>query len=102
MGWVTGRGKIARLLLGPVLSFVRPSSQDARNAANPRSDPLHTHYRQMDVKEGSVGYGLETVFRVYVDSELTAVEIDDPYIKSDHQIDNFFALCALLIKRELI
>ncbi|GAV04393.1 hypothetical protein RvY_14677 [Ramazzottius varieornatus] len=56
------------------------------------------YHEQILIEDGAVGYGLETVFIPYIDSELTEVQIDDPYIRANHQIHMFLRFCALLVK----
>lgn len=46
------------------------------------------YHEQILIEDGAVGYGLETVFIPYIDSELTEVQIDDPYIRANHQVSS--------------
>lgn len=50
------------------------------------------YHEQIAIQEGATGYGLEKVFRDYLDEELTEVEIDDPYIRAHHQVSKSFDL----------
>ncbi|OWA55621.1 putative MIT domain-containing protein 1, partial [Hypsibius exemplaris] len=56
------------------------------------------YHEQIIIEEDAVGFGLEKVFLQYLDQNLTEVEIDDPYIRANHQIQNFLRFCAVLVK----
>ncbi|XP_055346779.1 MIT domain-containing protein 1-like [Paramacrobiotus metropolitanus] len=59
----------------------------------------HGYHEQLVIQENGTGFGLERVFGPYLDGELTEVEIDDAYIRHNHQIQLFLKFCALIIKK---
>ncbi|XP_078602182.1 MIT domain-containing protein 1-like isoform X1 [Branchiostoma floridae x Branchiostoma japonicum] len=56
------------------------------------------YHEQIHIAAGSVGYSYDRLFRPYIDQTLTEVWVDDPYIRSKHQIMNFLRFCELLVK----
>ena len=60
------------------------------------------YHEQIVIEEDAVGFGLEKVFLPYIDSDLTEVELDDPYIRANHQVCSFCVLqniSAILTKK---
>ncbi|KAK2179966.1 hypothetical protein NP493_464g01045 [Ridgeia piscesae] len=56
------------------------------------------YHEQVHIENNSVGHGYERLFGRFLDSSLTAVEVEDPYIMSNHQLSNFLRFCELLVK----
>ncbi|GAB1606672.1 MIT domain-containing protein 1-like [Argonauta hians] len=52
------------------------------------------------IAENSTGHGYATVFGPFLDPSLTEVQVDDPYIRSSHQLINFLRFCELLKNSE--
>ena len=61
-------------------------------------EPGEQHFRML---YGSTGHTYETIFGPYL-AGVKKVEIDDPYIRSVHQLANFTRFCELLVKRESV
>jgi hypothetical protein len=51
------------------------------------------HYQ---IADGSTGYTYERVFRPYIDTA-EIIRVEDPYIRSVHQVENFTRFCALAV-----
>uniref|UniRef100_V5HSA8 Putative mit microtubule n=1 Tax=Ixodes ricinus TaxID=34613 RepID=V5HSA8_IXORI len=58
-----------------------------------------TYHEQIHIESGSTGHSYQQVFGHLLDDAVTAVEVDDPYVRSIHQVQNFVRLCELLKKR---
>jgi len=52
------------------------------------------HY---EIAEGATGYTYERIFRPYMDGA-TEITVEDPYIRSNHQVANFTRFCALALR----
>lgn len=46
---------------------------------------------QFQIKADATGYSYEKIFSELIDEELSAVEVDDPYIRATHQVLEKFA-----------
>ncbi|XP_077559303.1 MIT domain-containing protein 1-like isoform X2 [Haemaphysalis longicornis] len=58
-----------------------------------------TYHEQIHIESGSVGHSYEQTFGHLLDDMVTSVEVDDAYVRSVHQVQNFVRLCELLKKR---
>jgi len=54
-------------------------------------------HEQIHIKANTSGYSYRSVFGPFIDEQLTEVEIDDPYIRLNHQLLNFLRFCELLV-----
>ena len=50
------------------------------------------------IKEGETGYSYARVFQSCLDGNVEWAEVQDPYIRSKHQVHNFVRFCELLLK----
>ncbi|CAG7835238.1 unnamed protein product [Allacma fusca] len=58
------------------------------------------NYReQIQIKEDSVGHSYDNIFSRFLDTNVTTVQVDDPYIRSVHQCDNFVRFVELVLKK---
>ena len=44
------------------------------------------YHEQIRIAEGSVGHSYGALFGRFIDENLTSVEVEDPYIRSVHQV----------------
>ncbi|XP_037284778.2 MIT domain-containing protein 1 [Rhipicephalus microplus] len=58
-----------------------------------------TYHEQIHIESGSVGHSYDQMFGHLLDDMVTSVEVDDPYVRSVHQVQNFVRLCELLKKK---
>ncbi|XP_077518713.1 MIT domain-containing protein 1-like isoform X1 [Amblyomma americanum] len=58
-----------------------------------------TYHEQIHIESGSVGHSYEQTFGHLLDNMVTSVEVDDAYVRSVHQVQNFVRLCELLKKK---
>jgi len=56
------------------------------------------HAQSIKIKQGQIGCSYDTLFGRYF-TGASIVFVEDPYIRSDHQIYNFLRLCETIIKR---
>lgn len=52
------------------------------------------HY---EIPEGATGYTYERILRPYIDTAVK-IEVEDPFIRLPHQVDNFTRFCALAVR----
>ncbi len=64
---------------------------DAKKAGN-----FHEH---VDIPADSIGHSYNSLFGRFLDSEVTSIHIEDPYIRAHHQIVNLFRLLELVIRK---
>lgn len=58
------------------------------------------YHEQIHIEEDSLGHSYHNLFGRFIDERLTTVEIEDPYIRTVHQINNFLRFCELLVKKK--
>ncbi|KAA3681992.1 uncharacterized protein DEA37_0002200 [Paragonimus westermani] len=59
------------------------------------------YHEQMIIDEGSTGYGYQRIFgRFLNDGTVQEVWVDDPYIRSSFQIENFSHFCEILVQSQ--
>ncbi|XP_059198857.1 MIT domain-containing protein 1 [Centropristis striata] len=56
------------------------------------------YHEQIRIAEDATGYSFETLFKPYMNSFLTEVWVQDPYIRHTHQLYNFLRFCEMLLK----
>ncbi|XP_054718314.1 MIT domain-containing protein 1-like [Uloborus diversus] len=56
------------------------------------------YHEQIQISNDSVGFSYESIFKKYLDDSVNKVEIDDPYVRTTHQIYNFLNFCELLVR----
>ena len=44
------------------------------------------YHEQIQIEENSTGHSYEAIMGRFIEPHLTAVEVDDPYIRSNHQV----------------
>lgn len=64
---------------------------EANESTVTHEDIKELHYEILD---GDTGYTYERIFRPYIDGA-NRILIEDPYIRSTHQVENFVRFCAL-------
>ncbi|CAL4119885.1 unnamed protein product [Meganyctiphanes norvegica] len=69
-----------------------------KNAAAKQRLQGQTH-KQIQIEAGDTNYSYSTIFGPLIDSTLTKVEVEDPYIRAGHQIHNFLRLSELLVRK---
>ncbi len=75
---------------------------DDINKIHPTDTSLQTkpeilHEKRIDVMFGDTGYGYETLFKDYLVGA-TEIILEDPYIRQNHQIQNFIKFCEVVAK----
>ncbi|XP_060566828.1 MIT domain-containing protein 1-like [Ruditapes philippinarum] len=58
------------------------------------------YHEQIHIESNSTGHSFERLFGRFLDENLTEVTVEDPYIRSTHQLYNFLRFCELLVKSE--
>ncbi|XP_069747104.1 MIT domain-containing protein 1 isoform X3 [Narcine bancroftii] len=56
------------------------------------------YHEQIKIPEDATGFSYEKLFKSYLDSFVTEVWVEDPYIRHVHQLYNFLRFCEMLIK----
>ncbi|KAI4459899.1 hypothetical protein MML48_6g00012398 [Holotrichia oblita] len=57
------------------------------------------YHEQINIENNSTGYSYESVFGRFLDEDVIDVKVEDPYVRSFHQCQNFVRFCEVLIKR---
>ncbi|KAI5640244.1 MIT (microtubule interacting and transport) domain-containing protein [Phthorimaea operculella] len=55
-------------------------------------------HEQVHIENNSTGHSYKTLFGRFLDEEVQFVVVEDPYIRSFHQCQNFLRLCELLVR----
>jgi ATP-dependent Lon protease len=67
----------------------------ATSAAQVGTEPLkEKHFR---IFYGDTGFGYDSIFGAYLQGA-KIIEVEDPYIRSQHQVQNFIRFCELIVK----
>ncbi|XP_066998806.1 MIT domain-containing protein 1 [Anabrus simplex] len=56
------------------------------------------YHEQILIENNSTGHSYKSLLGRFLDDEITEVAVEDPYIRSLHQCQNFLRLCELLVK----
>ncbi|KAL3315490.1 MIT domain-containing protein 1 [Cichlidogyrus casuarinus] len=64
-----------------------------------QSPANRNNYReQIQIKEGAKGFGYKKLFDRFLEQgDVTKVWVEDPYIRSSHQIENFCHFCEVVL-----
>ncbi|ODN02894.1 MIT domain-containing protein 1 [Orchesella cincta] len=54
---------------------------------------------QMQIDEGATGYSYDKVFSRFLDHSVHRVDVEDPYIRSPHQCDNFLRFVEMCLRQ---
>lgn len=54
------------------------------------------HHERMEIKDNEKGFTYTKIFEKCLFGKLTEVRVEDPYIRTHHQIQNFVRFCELL------
>ncbi|QRQ99506.1 BREX system Lon protease-like protein BrxL [Dyadobacter sandarakinus] len=94
---------IKRVLIDEPAQSVRPSTADEltnaeidENAIIELTPPALTE-KHVKIHYGDRGFSYETVFGAYLIGAVEVV-VEDPFIRTSHQIGNFLRFCELLVK----
>ncbi|KAI8441034.1 hypothetical protein MSG28_009306 [Choristoneura fumiferana] len=55
-------------------------------------------HEQVHIENNSTGHSYKSLFGRFLDDDVQFVVVEDPYIRSFHQCQNFLRLCELLVK----
>lgn len=78
-------------------STVEPPLRSDENAPKPVPVAQALPEKHLKIHYGDRGYGYETVFRAYL-AGAEEVILEDPYIRTKHQVVNFVRFCELVVK----
>lgn len=56
------------------------------------------YHEQIKIRYDQTGFSYKSIFGKYIDKSMTRVEIDDSYIRTIRQAENFCSFCELLVK----
>lgn len=56
------------------------------------------YHEQIFIENDSTGHSYKNLFGRFLDEEVTSVEVEDPYVRSFHQCQNFLRFCELMVK----
>ena len=55
------------------------------------------HHERIEIKDGERGHSYKKIFEKCLLGKLTEVRVEDPYIRTHHQIHNLVRFCELLV-----
>ncbi|KAL8558909.1 hypothetical protein ACOMHN_028221 [Nucella lapillus] len=64
-----------------------------------RDEEARKKHTEISIQDGEKGHSYESLFGEFITEKVTAVSVEDPYIRNTHQIINFVRLCELLVKK---
>ncbi|KAF5286334.1 hypothetical protein FQA39_LY04232 [Lamprigera yunnana] len=56
-------------------------------------------HEQIHVQNDSVGHSYNTVFARFLDEDINKIKIEDPYVRTHHQCQNFVRFCELIVQK---
>ena len=56
------------------------------------------YHEKIEITDGQCGRSYSRIFSKYIDDKLTEVTVNDPYIRTHHQVLNFLRFCEMLVK----
>lgn len=56
------------------------------------------YHEQIHIEHNSMGHSYERLLGRFLDEQLTEVHVEDPYVRTIHQMYNFLRFCELLVK----
>ncbi|KAJ9578977.1 hypothetical protein L9F63_024916 [Diploptera punctata] len=59
---------------------------------------LGKYHEQITIENNSTGHSYKSLFGRFLDEDVTSITVEDPYIRSFHQCQNFIRLCELAVK----
>lgn len=60
---------------------------------------LGVYHELISIEDNSKGHSYETIVGRFLDSDITHVKVEDPYIRNHNQCQNFLRFCELLVKK---
>jgi len=63
-----------------------------------REKELGRYQEHYKIEANTEGHGLQELFGRFLDSSVTLVKVEDPYIRAHHQVINFLRLCELFVR----
>ncbi|XP_052796929.1 MIT domain-containing protein 1-like [Mya arenaria] len=58
------------------------------------------YHEQLRIENNSTGHSYERLFGRFLDEQLTLVTVEDPYIRSTHQLYNLLRFCEMVVKSQ--
>lgn len=56
------------------------------------------YHEQIHIEHNSTGHSYERLLGRFLDEQLTEVVVEDPYVRTTHQMYNFLRFCELIVK----
>lgn len=57
------------------------------------------YHEQISIENNSKGHSYNALFGRFLDSDISNVKVEDPYIRNYNQCRNFLQFCELLVKK---
>ncbi|KAK6976669.1 MIT domain-containing protein 1 [Biomphalaria glabrata] len=78
----------------------RPGAQDRKNFLSQEKEDAKK-VTKIKIEENSTGHSYDKLFGHYLNQHVTSIEVDDPYLLTDFQINNFKMLCDLIVGKKI-
>lgn len=82
---------------GQPVAVAAPHTETAFNATEPESPPPVLVEQHFTIHYGATGFSYESLMSAYLENAKSIV-IEDPYIRANHQIQNFVRFCEVVVK----
>lgn len=99
--WMRRAEEIQVLIMASPQSSPQQQQQSQPQPQQQQQTKSRTHCKSIQIKHGDTGHTYESLFGAYLKGAVSVV-IEDPYIRSPHQIYNFLRFIELLVKVETI
>lgn len=67
-------------------------------STKPTTDKRYFTHKQIIIKDDSIGNSYDVIFGSFFDDSVVEIQIDDAYIRTFHQCQNFLRFCELAVK----
>lgn len=91
--------------IGNKKTYLRGKIEEYMNRAEQIKDKVAKlkdegkYHEQISIENNSTGYSYDSVFGRFLDEDVIDVKVEDPYVRSFHQCQNFVRFCEVLVKR---
>lgn len=58
---------------------------------------VEKYHEKIEIKDGERGYSYKEIFAKCLSGNITEVRVEDPYIRTTHQILNFVRFCEMMV-----
>ncbi|KRT81994.1 hypothetical protein AMK59_6109, partial [Oryctes borbonicus] len=94
--YIASAGNKKTYLRGKIEEYMNRAEQIKEKISKLKEEGKY--HEQINITSNSTGYSYQSIFGRFLDEEIIDVKVQDPYIRSFHQCQNFVRFCEMLIK----